>query len=202
MVLSKKTPAEIISAGNNFARAWPHSELLAEVYQLEMDAYRSLNDPTNSIQAGQKALEIAPDNVTVIANLAYILADGTSDRQHLDLAQQYARKALMILKSFHVPKRISPEQWNVIQHRVESEVHAALGLVAYKNDDSALAIREFETSISLAPTPSPMQYYRLGLLYEATGKKARAIDMFEQAAHLNDATIQRLAEKHLEALQH
>jgi tetratricopeptide (TPR) repeat protein len=202
VVLSKKAPAEVISAGKEFASAWPHSELLAEVYQLEMDAYRSLNDPSGSIQAGQKALQVAPDNVTVMANLAYILADGTTGKQQLDLAENYARKALAILKTFKVPKRITPEEWKAIRRHVESEVHAALGLIAYKNNDSSSAIREFETSISLAPTPSPTQYYRLGLLYEATGEKTKAIGMFEQAAQLNDPAIRHLAESHLQALQH
>lgn len=202
VVLSKKTPAEVISAGREFEKAWPHSELLAEVYQLEMNAYRSLNDTSSSIQAGQKALQVAPDNVTVMANLAYILADGTSDKQNLDLAGHYARKALTILKTFHVSKRVSPNKWNGIRRHVESEVHAALGLVAYKNGDNASAIREFESSLRLAPTPNPLQYYRLGLLYQATGQKTKAVGMFQQAAQLNDPTIQRLAQSHLHTLQH
>jgi len=202
VVLSKKTPAEVLSAGKEFARIWPHSELLAEVYQLEMDAYRSLNDTAGSIQAGQKALQAAPDNVTVMASLAYILADGTTDAQHLDMAQYYARKALTILKTFHVSKRITPDQWNAIQFHVESEVHGALGLVAYKKGDSTLAIREFENSLRLAPAPNPLQYYRLGLLYQETGNKTKAVDMFQHAAQLNDPTIQRLAQSRLQALQH
>lgn len=202
VVLSKKTPAEVLSAGKEFARAWPHSELLAEVYELEMDAYRSLNDTAGSIEAGQKALQVAPDNVTVMANLAYILADGTTDAQHLDLAQQYAHKALTILKTFHVSKRITPDQWNAIRRHAESEVHAALGLVAYKSGDSALAIREFEKSLNLAPAPNPLQYYRLGLLYQATGNKSKAVDMFQHAAQLNDSTIRHLAETHLQGLHH
>lgn len=202
VVLSKKTPTEVISAANNFARTWPHSELLAEVYQLEMDAYRSLNDLSDSILAGQKALKVAPDNVTVMASLAYILADGAGDRQRLALAQHYAREALTVLKSFQVPKRISPEQWEAIQQQVQSEVHAALGLVAYKNGNNRAAIREFTIAISAAAKPNPVQYYRLGLLYEAIGNRHKATDMFEQAAHLKNIKIRQLAEKHLDALQH
>lgn len=201
MVLLKKKPAEVISAGNKFARSWPHSQLLAEVFQLQMDAYRSLNDTTDSIKAGQRALKIAPRNVQVMAALAYILADGTTSRQRLLLAQHYAQKALTTLKTFRVPKRISPREWNKIQRRVQSEVHATLGLVAYKNGDTASAIREFQISVNLAPTPNPAQYYQLGLLYEATGKKTNAIKMFERATSLTDSAIRDLAETHLKRLQ-
>ena len=58
-VLSKAAPREVLSAAKDFEEHWPHSELLAHAFELELEAYRSLGDPANAILAGE-ALRAAP----------------------------------------------------------------------------------------------------------------------------------------------
>jgi tetratricopeptide (TPR) repeat protein len=201
-VLTKSTPVDVISAAKQFERNWPESQLLGPVCQMELETYRSLNDPTDAIEAGQKALKFAPGNLAVTADLASIIADVATDPQRLDQAEQYAGKTLVALKTFTVPKWISPDKWEKIEGYLKSEAHAALGLVAYKRGGIAQGIREFETAIDLAPVPEPTEYYRLGRLYQAKGDKAAAIQKFRQAAAMNDPAIRQLAQKELMALDH
>jgi tetratricopeptide (TPR) repeat protein len=106
------------------------------------------------------------------------------------------------LKTFTVPKWIPPQKWETIEGRLRSEAHAALGLVSYKRGGIPQAIREFETAIELAPVPEPAQYYRLGMLYQASGNKSAAIQKLQRAAQMNDQTIRYLAEKELKVLDH
>ena len=200
-VLSKAKPEEVISAGKEFEKSWPHSQLRGPVCKMELDAYRSLNDSANAIEAGERALRFTPGNLVIMGDLASILADVTTDPQQLVRAEEYARKMLEALKTFTFPKSIPPQECERIEGRLRSEAHAALGLVAFKQGKIAQAIHEFETATSLAPTPDPTQYYRLGMLYRATGKKLEAIQMFQTAAKLGEPIIRRLAERQLQGLE-
>lgn len=200
VVLLKTTPKEIISAAGDFEKQWPRSELLAQVLELELEAYRSLGDPINAILAGERALKAAPDNLLVLTNMAYIIASSTSDRQQLARAERYARRELELSTKIRIPKRISLKEWDEIQGRQNSTAHATLGLVAYKRGDIAGAIKEFETAVKLAPAPEAAHYYRLGILYRASGNESAAIEMLRRAAASNDATIRQLAENELQSL--
>jgi tetratricopeptide (TPR) repeat protein len=201
LVLSKTAPREILSAAGTFERQWPRSELLAHVLELELEAYRSLGDSANAIHAGERALKAAPDNLLVLTNMAYIIASSTSDRQQLARAERYARRELELSRTIRIPKKISPKEWDEIQGRRNSTAHATLGLVAYKLGDIARAIQEFETAVKLAPAPDAAHYYRLGMLYQASGNKSGAIEMLGRAAESNDPTIKRLAGSELKALR-
>jgi tetratricopeptide (TPR) repeat protein len=201
LVLSKIAPKEVISAAGSFERNWPRSELLAHVLELELEAYRSLGDSANAIVTGEKALKAAPDNLLVLTNMAYILASSTSDQQQLARAERYARRELELSKTIRIPKRISPKEWDEVQGRQNSTAHAALGLVAYKRGDIAGAIQEFETAVKLSPAPEAAHYYRLGMLYQASGNESGAIEMLRRAAESSDPAIRQLAETELKSLR-
>jgi tetratricopeptide (TPR) repeat protein len=200
VVLLKTTPKEVISAADDFEKQWPRSELLAQLLELKLEAYRSLGDPVNAILAGERALKAAPDNLLVLTNIAYIIASSTNDRQQLTRAERYARRELELSTKIRIPKRISLKEWDEMQGRQNSTAHATLGLVAYKRGDSAGAIKEFETAVKLAPAPEAAHYYRLGILYRASGNESAAIEMLRRAAASNDATIRQLAENELQSL--
>jgi tetratricopeptide (TPR) repeat protein len=201
-VLSKTGPEEVILAAKEFEKNWPHSLLRGPVCQMELESYRSLNDPANAIEAGERALRFVPGNLAVLADLASIIADATTDPQQLNRAEKYARKMLEALGTFKVPKWMLPQEWKKTEGHLRSEAHAALGLVAYKRGEVAQAIHEFETATSVAPAPDPTQYHRLGLLYRATGKESAAIQMFRQAVKLGEPPIRGLAERELQTLEH
>lgn len=201
-VLSKARPADVISSAREFEKNWPHSPLRGPVCQMELEAYRSLDDFSGAIEAGQRALQFAPGNLQVTAELASIIADATADVQQLARAEDYARRTLQALKTFTVPKWIPPQKWEMMEGQLKSEAHAALGMVAYKRGDTPQAIREFEAAVELAPVPQPAQYYRLGMLYRASGNKPAALEKLQRAAQMDDPAIRRLAEKQLKVLEH
>jgi tetratricopeptide (TPR) repeat protein len=201
LVLSKTAPKEIISAAEDFELRWPLSELLGQVFELQLSAYRSLGDSMHAILSGEKALKIVPDNLVILSNLAYIIANSTSDPQRIGRAEEYAQKELHLSKTILIPKKISPEEWDEIRGRLDSTAHGALGLVAYKRGDIVGAIREFETAVRLAPAPDPAHYYRLGMLYQASGNQSKAIEMLQRTAESNDPTLRQLAERELKSLR-
>jgi tetratricopeptide (TPR) repeat protein len=199
-VLDAHTPAAIIAAGDTFIRSWPVSPLCGHVYELEFGAYRQAGDVGKAIEMGEKSLTSAPDNLVMLANLSMVLANGTSDADRLDRSAMYARKVIAVSESFRVPKFISPGEWAEIKARVNSQAHAALGLVDNQNGDVRVAIKEFETAISMAPSPDATQYYRLGMLYRVVGRIPEAKEKFRRAAELPEPGIQELAKRELRQL--
>ena len=194
LVVTETSPKGIIATAQDFERRWPHSELSAHVFELEAEAHASLGDSAKAIVAGKKALDAAPDNLAILANLAYAMANSTTDAEQLGRAEGYAWRELELSKTMHIPRKISPQEWQEMQGRLDSTAHASLGLVDYKRGDTAAAIREFETAIVLGHPPDPAQYYRLGMLYRASGRSTEAIEMLRRAAESNDPTIRPLAE--------
>jgi len=201
VVLSKSTPRDIISAANDFERKWPRSTLCASIYEMELEAYRSLNDSAGAIQAGEKALHAAPNNLAVLAQLAYLIANSSSDPPQLARAEELARTEVEKSKTIKLPRWMSPARWEETQARLGTMAYSALGLVAYKRGNLALAIREMETAMNLTPTPDPTLCYRLGMLYKTSGDTARAIQELQKAAASNDPVLRQLAQRQLKALQ-
>lgn len=200
-VLSKRTPQEVISAAKEFEQGWPHSELRGQVFEMELEAYWSLDDAQDALKAGESALTVDSDNLSVLASVAYILADTTTDPQHLVRAEHYARRELSVSESFRVPKWIAPEKWDRTRRKLGSKAHDALGLIMYKQGDIESAILEFNKAVKLAPSPDPAEYYRLGMLYKAAGNKRQAIRELRHAANSKELAIRKLARRELEVLQ-
>lgn len=200
-VLDAHTPAATIAAGDGFARRWPASPLRGHVYELEFEAFRRIGNVDKAIEAGEKSLAAAPDNLVMLANLSVVLANATSDPKRLERSRIYARKVIELSKSFRIPKSISPGEWAEIDARVNSQAHAALGLIDNQRGDKSGAIREFETAIALAPSPDATQYYRLGMLYRVAGRISEAREKFRRAAELPEPAIQALAQRELGMLE-
>jgi tetratricopeptide (TPR) repeat protein len=202
LALKETKPEKIVTATSDFMRRWPQSEMGAEILELQSEAYSSLGHPKNAILSGEKALAAVPDNLVVLTNLAYTIANSTTEPQQLARAESYARRVLNLSQTILIPKKISLNEWRATQSHLISNAHAALGLVAYKKGNSALAIRELETSVETGPSSNPATYYRLGLLYQTKGNREKTIEMMRRAAAGNDPAIRQLAEEKLKAIVH
>lgn len=196
-MLKETLPEKIVATASAFERGWPHSELLAQVLELQSEAFVSLGDPRNAILTGEKALAAAPDNLAVLANLSYNIANSTAEVQQLDRAAKYAHHVLDLSRTIRIPRKISPQEWEETKSHLTALAHASLGLVAYKREDTHTAIREFESAVESEQPPSPAHLLRLGLLYRTIGNRAQAVEMFRRAAGSGDAAIRVRAEAEL-----
>ncbi len=200
LVLKETKPEKIITATSDFMRRWPQSEMVAQILELQSEAYESLGDFKNAILSGEKALAAVPNNLVVLTNLAYTIANSTSDAQELVRAERYARRVLDLSQTIVIPKKISPQEWQETRNHLTSTAHAALGIIAYKARNSPAAIRELEIAVGSERSSNPAHYYRLGLLYQTTGNRVKSIEMLRRAAAGNDPAIRQLAEEKLKAI--
>ncbi len=196
-VLDARGPRRTFSAAEKFARDWPKSELLVHVYELQMQAALELGDGPAALRAGDAALSVAPDYIPVLAGMASLLPNETSDPARISRAHGYAQRVLDLLTAFRPPRRIPLEEWERVEKKLKSQCHSALGMVAFKRGLVDESIREFETAVSLAPEPDAVQYYRLGLLYQSKGNLRAAEEKLSEAERLGNAAIRCLAQKAL-----
>ncbi len=207
--LQAKTPEEydayldvldgpVLDKGVAFEHAFPASTLLLPVYELMSREWRSRGDAARAIEAAEHGLAIAPDYVPLLVELADLLANGSTN---LDAAATAARRALALLETLKAPRRAGIEEWTAAVSRLKARARGALGLVLFKRDDVAGAVKEFEAALAEPVTQDPSLHYRLGRLYAITGRTAEARSQLEVAARRGEKILRERANAALEELR-
>jgi tetratricopeptide (TPR) repeat protein len=202
-VVEAKFPEQQLKAVENFEEKYPASELLVFAYEHEVDALRSLGRRPAAKAAAAKALRLTPNNTKVMLVLAQLLADDADppDQDRENKVHGLVARCLEELGKLKAPRTVAPRQWEEMRSRMESEAHAANGLVSARRGQVAAAIREFEAAISLNPAPDGAQHFYLGRSYAATGRIKDALAMLAIAEKLGPDRIRKLALDAISKLQ-
>jgi tetratricopeptide (TPR) repeat protein len=196
-VLSPTDPSAVVKAGESFEKAYPSSALLPKVYRMELDAWKAMGDARQAILAGKKALQLVPENVDVMSELAYLIADTESNPASLKEAKAYGAGTIEFLDKLQIPRSISPQAWKPLRGSIEGRAHSALGLVAFKSGFLKESITEFELSLQTGAVDEAATFYRLGISYHLAGFEEKARSCLTRAAASNDPEIRRRAEQEL-----
>jgi tetratricopeptide (TPR) repeat protein len=206
--LQAKTPEEydayldvidgpVLEKGAAFERDFPASALRLPVCELMAREWRSRGDAVRAAAAAERGLAIAPDYVPLLVEVADLLANGTDS---LDRAASAARRALALLETIKAPRRTSIEDWTAAVSKLRARARGALGMVRFKRDDVAGAVREFEAALAEPSVNDPLLHYRLGRLYAVSGRTAEARRQLEEAARSDEKTLRERANAALAAL--
>lgn len=183
-----------------FEKVHPNSELLVNVYESELEYYRSHGRRRAAIAAGENALRFDPNDVMVLVGLAEVLPYGTSDPLILSKAEGYARTAMVELKQMRFSWHVPISSCENMRSRLLSQSHAALGDVLGKRGEFGEAIKELETAIAISPEPSGSELLLVGKLYRIVKRDPKAVQMFRRAAAAGPANITLLANAELSEL--
>lgn len=194
-VAEAAAPGDVLAAAQRFWRDHPRSELSSRVQEHCFEAYRTLGNRPRAIENGEASLAANPHNLALRANLAAVLANGAASDNEAAVAESHARRALDELSRFHPPRTVALADWRRIEGKVRSAAHSALGLIEFRRDRPAEAIREFEQALRFLPDAAV--FYRLGKLYQMTGRNEEAATMFRRAVAANEPTVRALAEEEL-----
>ena len=94
-----------------FETEFPDSSVLGDVYTLLMDAHNQRNESDQTIEYGEKALEVDGENVTALMTVARTLSVA---RQQPAKAVDYAERAVNTIeemKTGDMPQQFTPETW-------------------------------------------------------------------------------------------
>lgn len=187
----------VIEKAVAFERAFPKSALRLPVFELLASALREKGDGKRAAEAASAGLEIAPDYIPLLVELADLAANGSGE---LARAEPSAARALLLLETARAPRLVAAETWLAAVSSLRARAHTALGLVRFKRDDVSGAVKEFQAALAERSTESPAIHYRLGRLFASTGRNAEARRHLEEAVRSGGTALRSLAANALSSL--
>ncbi len=94
-----------------FVADFPESSVLGDVYTLLMDLHNQRDEADQTIEYGEKAIEMNGENVTALMTVARTLSVA---RQQPAKAVDYAERAVSTIeemKTGEMPQQFTPDQW-------------------------------------------------------------------------------------------
>jgi len=203
-VAQAEGPQRSIDLATRFVEQFSRSEFLGQVYRLKMHAYRSLGDAEKTIEAGEKSRTANPFDVDTLLTLASVLPSHLVDtdfNETLERAEACANRALQELSGLKASRAVSLSEWRAFLRRMRASAYESLGVVAFKREKYAESVQSFERCIQENPTAEGSQFFRLGVAYQYTGQRDRAIAALERAITIGPEIVGAKARVQLQELQ-
>ncbi len=162
----------VLDIGDEFLKKFPESRYRESVYARMAGAYLSLDQVDKMYVAGEKALELNPNNVDVLAMVAWgvprRLNPGDLDaQQKLDKCEKYAKQTIELVNAMVKPEGVEEEAFNKAKNEKISMAHGGLGVVYFHRQRYADMASEMELATQLNPA-DPTDFYLLGMAYQRT----------------------------------
>ncbi len=160
-----------VAQGEAFLGKYPQSRYAAGVYSRLTSAYMNLGQVDKMFAAGEKALSVNPDDVTVMSLMAMVLPrrvnPGALDAdQKLQKSEAYSKKVIALVASMEKPTGLTDEQFTKAKNEVLSLAHSGLGVTYFQRQKYTEATPELEQATQLATNPDPVDFYVLGVSYQ------------------------------------
>jgi len=166
---NEKTPSKLIPLAQAFLQKYPNSIVKADVLVKLMGAYAQSNDVPKAVDAGQKVLQVDPDNLDALAFLSFVFpftfkgtdSDATAK---LTRAESDARHGLEVLQKVQKPANVKDEDFKQFVVTKRALFNSTIGFAALQSKDYPKAI----TALKAAAADNQNDVYtiyRLGLAY-------------------------------------
>ena len=180
-------PAGQIQLGEDFVKKFPDSHYVPSVYGVLTSAYFGTGDVDKMFVAGNKALELNPDNVDVLSLLSMAIPrrvrSTTPDAaQQTQKAEAYAHHAIELIPNLPKPPEMDDATFDKVKNDKLSLAHSGLGLIDTDHDKYDDARTELMLAVQLASNPDPVDYYLLGNADVKTSYLNGAIAAYDKCA--------------------
>lgn len=180
-------PMKVIELGEAFLAKFPMSIYAGAVYSTLTSAYLNTNQPDKMLTAGQKALEINPDNIDVLPLLAWAIPRRVTGQtpdgpKQLAQAEDYAKHGIQLLTTLPKPPEMDDASFTKAKNEKLAMCHDGLGVAEVKTGKYDDAIADLNQSVELSATPDPVDFYLLGVSNQATNHFTDAIASFTKCS--------------------
>ena len=180
-------PKHLIEVGESFLAKYPMSIYAGAVYSELTTAYLNAGQEDKFLEAGNKALELNPDNVDVLPLMAMAIprrinSKTTDAPQQLQKAQTFGKHGVDLLNSMPKPADLDDATFTKVKNDKLAMCHSGLGVAAFQQGKYPESITELSQSVLLASVPDPVDYYLLGKADQATNHFTDAIAAFNKCA--------------------
>ena len=182
-------PNKRIQMAEDFLKKYPQSRYRASMYQALVSAYFATQQVPKMLEAGEKEVELNPNDAPVLAVMGQALARTYNAKapdaaKQLDKAEQYSKRAIEITPTLPKPENLTDEAFSNAKNDTLVMAHSGLGLVFIRRGKFSEAIPELEQSVKADshPEPDPVNYYLLGVADKQTSHFEAAAAAFSKCA--------------------
>ncbi|HXW18122.1 MAG TPA: hypothetical protein VEJ39_07450 [Candidatus Acidoferrales bacterium] len=175
-----------IKLGEAFVQKYPQSRYDESVYARLTQAYYQKQDIPKMTAAGDKALALNPDDVSVLVQLGFV-APHFSDPNDMDnerkmqKAEQELKHALELLPTMSKPANLADADFEKAKASASEQAHSGLGLVYFREGKFDLSVDEFKL-VTNVPNPDPTDLYVMGVDYQQLKRFSEAADAYAKCA--------------------
>jgi tetratricopeptide (TPR) repeat protein len=182
-------PNKKTQLAEEFLQKYPQSRYRPMMYQALVSGYFTTQQVPKMLDAGEKEIEMNPNDAPVLAVMAQTLARTYNSKapdaaKQLDKAELYSRRAIEVTPTLPKPENLTDEAFNNAKNDTLVMAHSGLGLVYIRRGKFTEAIPELEQSVKadLHPEPDPVNYYLLGVADKQTSHFDAAAAAFSKCA--------------------
>jgi len=187
-------PNKRIQLGEDFLQKYPKSRYRPAMYQALVSGYFATQQVPKMLDAGEKEIEINPNDAPILAVLGQTLArtykpNAPDAAKQLDKAELYAKRAIDITPTLTKPENLTEDAFSNAKNDTLAMAHSGLGLVYIRRGKFNEAIPELEQSVKSDshPEPDPVNYYLLGVADKQTSHFDAAAAAFSKCASLQSS---------------
>ena len=200
-------PSKKIQLAEEFLQKYPQSRYRPTMYQSLVSGYFATQQVPKMLDAGEKEIEINPNDAPVLAVMAQTLARTYNAKapdaaKQLDKAELYSKRAIEITPTLPKPENLTDDAFNNAKNDTLVMAHGGLGLVYIRRGKFSEAIPELEQSVKsdTHADPDPVNYYLLGVADKQTSHFEAAAAAFSKCAALQ-STLQAACKSNAEEVK-
>jgi tetratricopeptide (TPR) repeat protein len=189
-------PNKRIQMAEEFLQKYPQSRYRPAMYQALVSGYFATQQVPKMLEAGEKEVELNPNDAPVLAVMGQALARTYSAKapdaaKQLDKAELYSKRAIEITPTLAKPENLTDEAFTNAKNDTLVMAHSGLGLVYIRRGKFSEAVPELEQSVKTDshPDPDPVNYYLLGVANKQTSHFEAAAAAFSKCAMVH-STLQ------------
>ena len=178
-----------LQLAEEFLQKYPQSRYRPAMYQALVSGYFATQQVPKMLEAGEKEVEINPNDAPVLAVMAQTLARTYNPKspdaaKQLDKAELYSKRAIEVVPTLTKPDNLTDDAFSNAKSDTLSMAHSGLGLVYIRRSKFSEAIPELEQSVKTDthPEPDPVNYYLLGVADKQTSHFDAAAAAFSKCA--------------------
>jgi tetratricopeptide (TPR) repeat protein len=157
-----------IQTGEAFLQKYPNSRYRQSIYPVLTMSYLQNNQVDKMEEVADKEIALNPNDVQVMAVVAQTLPRAMNSKtpnpdKQLAKAEQYSKKAIELTPTLPKPATVTDENFSAVKKQTLAMAHSGLGLVYIRRGQFSEAIPELNQSVTLDPTPDPVNFYLLGM---------------------------------------
>lgn len=199
--------ARKIQSGESFVQKFPSSAYRSNVYAALTIGYFSTNQADKALAAGEKSLELDPQEIRTMGVLCQALARLYNPAQpdaaaRLAKAEQYGKKAVELAPTLKKPDTASQEAFDANKEQALAMAYSGLGLVSLRQGKSAEAIQDLQQATKFDHDRDPANLYLLGFANESASHFAEAAAAFHRCAAISGNMQDTCKKGEAEALKH